>query len=203
MPNLKNKPSLYYLLYRLGICDALTQTTDAEQRCLLSHAQGRKQLVEIGVWHGVNTRHIRSVMSTDAVLYAVDPFFPGRWGIQWQKKIALLEAKKEQIGTVVWLEDLSEFAVETFSTITQNPIDFLFIDGDHSYEGVKKDWELWSPLVSVEGRIALHDSRSHSGRIIDNCGAARFTRDVILKSPAFEVVDEVDSLTVVRKLPAK
>jgi predicted O-methyltransferase YrrM len=36
-------------------------------------------------------------------------------------------------------------------------IDFLFIDGDHSYLGVKKDFELYAPLVKRGGIIAFHD----------------------------------------------
>ena len=36
-------------------------------------------------------------------------------------------------------------------------IDFLFIDGDHTYQGVKKDFEMYSPLVSENGIIAFHD----------------------------------------------
>jgi predicted O-methyltransferase YrrM len=38
-----------------------------------------------------------------------------------------------------------------------NPVDFLFIDGDHTYEGVKKDWEMYSPLVRPGGLIVFHD----------------------------------------------
>lgn len=38
-----------------------------------------------------------------------------------------------------------------------NPIDFLFIDGDHSFEGVKKDWEMYSPLVRPGGMVVFHD----------------------------------------------
>lgn len=38
-----------------------------------------------------------------------------------------------------------------------NPIDFLFIDGDHSYEGVKQDFEMYSPFVRPGGIIAFHD----------------------------------------------
>lgn len=40
---------------------------------------------------------------------------------------------------------------------TERNIDFLFIDGDHSEEGVRKDFEIYSPLVKKGGIIALHD----------------------------------------------
>lgn len=36
-------------------------------------------------------------------------------------------------------------------------VDFLFIDGDHSYEGVKSDFEMYGSLVGDGGMIALHD----------------------------------------------
>jgi predicted O-methyltransferase YrrM len=36
-------------------------------------------------------------------------------------------------------------------------VDFLFIDGDHSYNGVKADFDLYAPLVRRGGMIALHD----------------------------------------------
>lgn len=36
-------------------------------------------------------------------------------------------------------------------------VDFLFIDGDHSYKGVKSDYEMYGPLVRPGGIIAFHD----------------------------------------------
>jgi len=36
-------------------------------------------------------------------------------------------------------------------------LDYLFIDGDHTYEGVKQDFEMYSPLVRAGGVIAFHD----------------------------------------------
>lgn len=36
-------------------------------------------------------------------------------------------------------------------------IDFLFIDGDHSYEGAKNDFEMYAPLVKAGGIIGFHD----------------------------------------------
>lgn len=41
--------------------------------------------------------------------------------------------------------------------VGEEGVDFLFIDGDHTYEGVKTDFELYAPLVSSGGIIAFHD----------------------------------------------
>lgn len=37
------------------------------------------------------------------------------------------------------------------------PADFILIDGDHSYEGAKRDFELYRELVAPQGMIAFHD----------------------------------------------
>jgi len=42
-----------------------------------------------------------------------------------------------------------------------DPIDFLFLDGDHSYKGVKNDWETYSPLVRDGGIVGFHDIVTH------------------------------------------
>jgi len=36
-------------------------------------------------------------------------------------------------------------------------LDFLFIDGDHTFEGVKRDFEMYSTLVRRGGVVAFHD----------------------------------------------
>ena len=43
------------------------------------------------------------------------------------------------------------------SLLKKKKIDLLFIDGDHSYEGVKKDFEIYKSFVSNKGIIAFHD----------------------------------------------
>jgi predicted O-methyltransferase YrrM len=46
---------------------------------------------------------------------------------------------------------------QLLSLLKKKTIDLLFIDGDHSYEGVKKDFELYKSSVSKNGIIAFHD----------------------------------------------
>ena len=47
------------------------------------------------------------------------------------------------------------------SGLIDDSIDFLFIDGDHTYKGVKQDFEMYSEMVSEGGIIALHDIATH------------------------------------------
>ncbi|AHB66469.1 O-methyltransferase [Haloarcula hispanica N601] len=49
---------------------------------------------------------------------------------------------------------------ELIEILSGQDIDFLFIDGDHSYEGVKTDFELYRDLMAEDGIIALHDISS-------------------------------------------
>ncbi|MFM7843995.1 MAG: class I SAM-dependent methyltransferase [Planctomycetota bacterium] len=39
------------------------------------------------------------------------------------------------------------------------PVQLLFIDGDHSEAGVRRDWEHWSPLLVKAGKVAFDDSQ--------------------------------------------
>jgi predicted O-methyltransferase YrrM len=41
--------------------------------------------------------------------------------------------------------------------LSGDSIDFLFIDGDHTYSGVRQDFEMYSPLVRPGGLVAFHD----------------------------------------------
>lgn len=47
------------------------------------------------------------------------------------------------------------------SILAGQQLDLLFIDGDHTYEGVKSDFEMYSPLARDGALIALHDILEH------------------------------------------
>lgn len=46
---------------------------------------------------------------------------------------------------------------EYYKEVADNSIDLLFIDGDHSYQGVSSDFNNWLPKMSSRGIIAMHD----------------------------------------------
>jgi predicted O-methyltransferase YrrM len=48
---------------------------------------------------------------------------------------------------------------ETYQKVknTCDSYDFIFIDGDHTYDGVKRDFELYKSLLSPRGYIGFHD----------------------------------------------
>lgn len=52
------------------------------------------------------------------------------------------------------------------------PIDVLFIDGDHTYEGCKRDFVMYAPMVSNDGLIAFHDVSQHPKH--PNVGVQKF-----------------------------
>jgi predicted O-methyltransferase YrrM len=197
---LRGRPLVHFVLWQLGFAASETQTTDVERDCLARHAAGKKMLAEVGVFHGVTTRRLRGVMDSGGVLFAVDPYPKLRFGFSPYRVIARREVSKIKSGSVQWMRMTGAEAARSLYAEQPGPrFDFVFVDGDHSWEGIKGDWEGWSKLIAPGGIIAFHDSRSTPARQIDDAGSAQFTRQVIALDPDFETVDAVDSLTVLRR----
>jgi len=189
----------HFGLWCLGLARAETQTTETERACLARHASGRKRLAEIGVWHGVTTRLLRSVMAADGVLFAIDPYRPGRLGFSTQRVIARTGVGKVRNGQVVWLRTTGVEAARD-PRVLAGGIDYVFIDGDHSYEGIRNDWESWSPLLKTGGVVCLHDSQAYPGRGIEDAGSVRYTREVIVHDPHFQLIDMEETVTVLQRV---
>jgi hypothetical protein len=57
-----------------------------------------------------------------------------------------------------FIKSTSEEAYYNFFVLQDIKLDVVFIDGDHSYEGVKKDFDLYSKILTQNGIIILHDT---------------------------------------------
>jgi predicted O-methyltransferase YrrM len=183
-----------FLLQYTRLKPAISQTTETERACLSRYAAGKKKLVEVGVFQGVTTRVLRQVMHPNAILFGIDPFYKNRLGVCLYRIIADREVGSVANGEVKWLEMTSAQALQTNYLMGSSDLDFVFIDGDHSWEGIKADWEGFSALIPPGGIIAIHDSRNRGG-----CGSERFTNEVILQDPRFHVVETEHSLTVLER----
>ena len=94
-----------------------------------------------------------------------------------------------------WHVALSEEAAEGWA----QPLDFVFIDGDHSEEACLLDWELWNGHVEPGGAVAFHDARVGT---LDGWGDDGPTAvvDRLFREegvPGWEIVAERDSLVAV------
>ncbi|MBF0336976.1 MAG: class I SAM-dependent methyltransferase [Nitrospirae bacterium] len=50
--------------------------------------------------------------------------------------------------------------------VTNGELDFIMLDGDHSYEGVKSDFLAYWPMLRDNGILAIHDSSCPHVRVI-------------------------------------
>jgi predicted O-methyltransferase YrrM len=180
----------------VGMENPQTQTTQKEREAISKYSKGAKKAVEIGVFEGVNTSNIAGNLAREGILYAVDPFSSGRLGIKYGKFITKSLLKKDNlIGKVVFVEKFSYDAAK----ILNDKYDFIFIDGDHSAEGITKDWEDWSYKLEKNGIIALHDTNipPHDPTVAD-LGSYKVFQTVIKNDPRFDILETVDSLNILR-----
>ncbi|GAB5535172.1 MAG: hypothetical protein Rubg2KO_14210 [Rubricoccaceae bacterium] len=188
------RPSRQWLLHALGLYRAITQTSQEERDALVRHASGKSCLAEIGVFQGRTTGGLAEVMDPKGVYYAIDPYpGGGRTGVDYNFLIARREVKRRAAGQVEWVQTTGAEAPND-PRLDGKQVDFLFIDGDHRYEGLKSDWDAWRDLVAPGGIVGLHDTIG--GRF----GCQTYMQEVIVPDPDFERIEEVHSLTIFRRV---
>jgi predicted O-methyltransferase YrrM len=166
-----------------------SQVSEGELDCLLSYARGADVVVEIGCYEGGTTAAL--ARQTQGRVYSIDPFFKARLGVSYGELIARTHCRRQGLNNVEFIKAFSHEVVAGFS----KPIDLLFIDAEHTFEAVKRDWEDWFPKVKNGGLIALHDCRSVEG-CPDYFGSMRFYDEYLTKAPFIEEVGGVESLVV-------
>jgi predicted O-methyltransferase YrrM len=191
---LRTSNVLHYVRYRLGLDEARTQTAPAERALFRELAAGARTIVEIGAFEGVSTRAMRDAMPGNARLYAVDPFIANRYGFCAQHAIFRREVGRSANGHVILLRQFSHEAIASW----REPIDLLFIDADHSFEAVTRDFRDWGRHVRLGGVILLHDSQQSPAKPVPtSCGPYRLVHEVVPHETEFRVARAVDSTTVV------
>lgn len=145
----------HYLSILCGTELPETQTSLAEREVLRRFLPGKKRIVEIGVFEDFTTRFLADGADSGARIYGVDPLFSGRFGVSWGYKIATMYNRQHLLSGRLAL-------VRTLSTDVGHAVpaevDYVFIDGNHSFEAIRADWDFWSGRLASDGIIALHDT---------------------------------------------
>jgi len=162
-------------------------------------SQARKSggvIAEVGSWKGKSTICLAtgSQENHKIKVYAIDHHVGSEehqkdgkiWTFEEFKK-NIKDAKVEDV--VLPVLKTSEDAAKDFD----QPIELIFIDGDHSYEGVKRDFELWYPKVVEGGVIAFHDTVGWDG-------PRRLVNEEIFKGKNFKNARFSGSITYATKV---
>jgi hypothetical protein len=143
--------------------------------------QARRDLWEQGIFEGNNSAEWGDIGTTIIVDAA-----NGVGGFtDWTEENSFL---RKHFDPQVILET-SERAFYDYFVRHGMKIDYLHIDGDHSYNGVKKDFDLYSTIMSENGIITIHDtdqSYHDSFLVTENAkkdfvafdGPAKFVKDL-------------------------
>ncbi len=163
------KKHLYFLFNGLNKDKAIqTHLTDEEK--IILHKIAKNLLpynsiaVEIGSFLGTSSCFIANgLKNKNGILYCVDT-----WGnhhmdtAEHDTYESFRKNVKKYRDNIVEVRGWSSEVVDQMKNINKK-FDFLFIDGDHSYEGAKLDWNLYSPMLKDAAIVAFHDTGASEG----------------------------------------
>lgn len=111
------------------------------------------RFVEVGVWQGRSLCYLAEAARESGKrihIYGVDPF----WAFPDQEIVC------QRNLVIAGVRDLVELVRKTSvdaAVEINGPLDFVFIDGDHTEPAVRQDIDLWWPKVRRGGVLAGHD----------------------------------------------
>jgi hypothetical protein len=204
---LRDSPRLRGIALGAGLIPPRPMHTDGEAELLRRLAATAARVVEIGVYEGSSSVVLVEAMAPGATLHLVDPYVETALRAGWR---GVEHATRRTVGRAAarhggphlrWHVCTSEEAAHSWPG---DRIDLVFIDGDHTAEAARLDWEVWSPHVPTGGHVVFHDARMGKtdlgGRGLPGPTAVV---DQLFRGeapvPGWRIVEEVDSAVAVRR----
>jgi predicted O-methyltransferase YrrM len=116
--------------------------------------------VEIGSARGKSACYIGLALKRNGrgKLYAIDPHTQTNWNdLGTVDTLSIIRKHLRKARVADYVEIVRKTSAEAAAGWSAQ-IDMLFIDGDHTYEGVKADWERFSRFMNPFGIVVFHDT---------------------------------------------
>lgn len=157
---LRDSVRLRALAVGSGLIPPRKMHSDAEAALIARLAAGRRWVVEIGVYEGSSAAVVAAALGPKAVLHLIDPFGgnalrPGQRGTAAATRRVVARAAGRDAPELRWHVMESHAAAQGWT----DPVDLVFIDGDHTEEGCRLDWDDWHGFVEPGGVVLFHDAR--------------------------------------------
>ena len=127
----------------------------------IKNLQGDLIGVEVGVCNGVTSELYAQQIPNIKKLYAVDnyPSFVDWDGtrVTEERQEETMRRCKERLSKYTNIEFVYKTSIEFGESLKDDSIDFVFIDGDHSFDATLKDIQTYWPKVKKGGVFAGHD----------------------------------------------
>jgi predicted O-methyltransferase YrrM len=170
--------------------------SDAQGRALLAAAAaatGRGAIVEIGSWKGRSTVWLaEGARLAGQRVHAIDRHTQSREDPSANTLADFLE-NINRAGVADVVEPLVMSSADA-AAVVRGPVELLFIDGDHSFDGVRQDAEIWLPRVMDGGLVMFHDVATAGYD-----GPRRIFRRMVCWNERFAGVRRVGSMTIARR----
>ena len=157
--------------------------------------------VEIGSAQGWSTCHIALALKENFAgrLYAIDPHTQTAWNDAGPTDTyEILRDNLRRCGVSEYVETIRATS-EAAARGWVRPIDFLFIDGDHSLPGVRRDWELFAPFLGEFGVTVFHDTTwERHGPNRSDMGVPRFVDELRREGYPVITIDRDCGLSLVQ-----
>jgi predicted O-methyltransferase YrrM len=145
---------------QLAVAFAIPSHLTVQERIALSRlAASKRQVLEIGSYVGASACCFGAAQ--------LDAGFGRIYCIDTWTNDAMSEGARDTYAEFIentspfsrFILPLRGFSIDMFDQVRSltDHLELLFIDGDHSYEGVKSDWEAYKHLLRPGSIVVFHD----------------------------------------------
>jgi len=142
---------------------AMQKRYELMEMAKLIEAKKPKTIVEIGTANGETFSLLCQICPEDSTLISLDmpnSDFGNKYTTIDASRLKAFAYRNQTVHCILGDSHLEETKANVINHIGDG-IDILIVDADHTYEGVKKDFEMYSPLMNNDGLIFFHDILFH------------------------------------------